>query len=58
VSTHDCRGTLRRFPIIGDPRESPPQLDGSRKLATTIERGADRGSIFLTDDKHSSSMET
>jgi hypothetical protein len=48
---------LPRLPIIGDPRESPTQLDGSRKLATTIECSADRWSFFLRDDKHSSSME-
>jgi hypothetical protein len=45
------------LPIVGDPREPSAQLDRSGKLATTVERSADRCSLFLGHGKHLPSME-
>jgi hypothetical protein len=48
---------LPRLLIVADAREPATQLDGSRELATPIERGTDRGSLFLGDSEHLPSME-
>jgi hypothetical protein len=48
---------LPRLLIVADAREPATQLDGSRELATPIERGADRGGLFFRDRKHLPSME-
>jgi len=34
----------------------PTQLDGSPEFTTTVERSADRGSLFLGDGEHLPSM--
>ncbi len=53
----DRPSTLPCLPIVGDPWEPSPQLNGSRKLAITVERSADRRHLFLGHSKHLRSME-
>jgi len=43
---------------LGDTREPPSQLDGSRELAALLVDGADRRGIRLSDDEHRWSMGT
>ena len=48
----DRPGTLPCLPIVGDPGEPSAQLNGSRKLAITVECSADRRRVFLGHSKH------
>ena len=42
---------------VGDSGVQPPYLDGARKLASALNRGADHGGIFLGHDIHDGNME-
>jgi hypothetical protein len=57
LPSRDGLGTLARLLIVADTREPAAQLDGSRKLATTSERGTDRSSLFVRHNEHHLSME-
>jgi hypothetical protein len=48
---------LPRLLIVADAREPTTQFDGSSEPATTIERGADRRSLFFGDSEHLPGME-
>ncbi|HUB45742.1 MAG TPA: hypothetical protein VMB73_12210 [Acetobacteraceae bacterium] len=43
--------------IVGNAWKPATQLDGRSKLATTIERSADSGGLFLGNDEHLRTME-
>jgi hypothetical protein len=47
---------LARLHVVRDAGEQPAQLDRGRQLAATIESGADRCSVCLSDDEHPGSM--
>jgi hypothetical protein len=44
--------------LVGNAWKPATQFDRRSKLATTIERSADRGGLFLGNDEHPASMET
>jgi hypothetical protein len=57
LPSRDGSGALPRLLIVADAREPATQLDGSRELATPIERGADCSGLFFGDSEHLPSME-
>jgi hypothetical protein len=52
----DCPCALPRLLSIRNAGKQPPQLDGSRELATLLEDGTDRGGLSFGDDEHRWSM--
>jgi hypothetical protein len=51
-------GAFPRLSIVGDGREQPAQLDGSRHLPSLVEGGTDCGGFWLGDNQHPPSMGT
>jgi hypothetical protein len=50
------RAHSRACALLGDAGEAPAQFDRGRELAALLERGPDRRSICVGDDKHPWSM--
>ena len=49
-----CAGPYLR--MVGDPRETLPQLDDGRQFAVLVEGGANRSGIGFCHDEHGQSM--